>query len=81
MNSLGYEYQGDFARRYVAEGRTEGLIEGRTGTILRLLARRFGILTEADQARIRGAEDAVLDKVENAMMLATTLDEILELLK
>jgi len=89
MNSLGYEYQGDFARRYVAEGRmegrmegrAEGLVEGRTGTILRLLARRFGTLTEMDQTRVRGAGDAVLDKVESAMMSATTLDEVLELLK
>jgi hypothetical protein len=77
MNSLGYEYQGDFARRYVAEGR----IEGRTGTILRLLARRFGTLTEVDQTRVRSAGDAILDKVEDAMISATTLDEILELLK
>jgi len=78
MNSLGYEYQGDFARRYVAEGRAEG----RTGTILRLLARRFGPLSETDQTLVRGAGDAVLDKVEDAMMKsATTLDEVLELLK
>lgn len=81
MNSLGFEYQGDFARRYVAEGRAEGLIEGRTGTILRLLARRFGTLTEIDQTRVRGAGDAVLDKIESAMMSATTLDEVLKLLK
>jgi len=78
MNSLGYEYQGDFARRYVAEGRAEG----RTGTILRLLARRFGPMSETDQTLVRGAGDAVLDKVEDAMMKsATTLDEVLELLK
>jgi hypothetical protein len=78
MNSLGYEYQGDFARRYVAEGRAEG----RTGTILRLLARRFGSLSETDQTLVRGAGDAVLDKVEDAMMKsATTLDEVLGLLK
>jgi hypothetical protein len=29
MNSLGYEYQSDFARRYFGEGKAEGRIEGR----------------------------------------------------
>jgi len=29
MNSLGFEYQSDFARRYVAQGREEGKAEGK----------------------------------------------------
>jgi hypothetical protein len=28
MNSLGYEYQGDFARRYYGQGKAEGQLEG-----------------------------------------------------
>jgi hypothetical protein len=55
MNSLGYEYQSDFARRYFGEGKAEGLIEGRmegrVELILELLARRFCIDTHHTIAR------------------------------
>jgi predicted transposase YdaD len=52
MNSLGYEYQSDFARRYYGqgkaegrmEGRAEGKTEGRMELTLKLLALRFGPL-------------------------------------
>ena len=33
----GYEYQSDFAKKYVAQGRTEGHIEGRTEEAARAL--------------------------------------------
>ena len=71
MNSLGYEYQSDFARRYVAQGKAEGRME----IILKLLALRFGPLTEAVQARVRGAQDAQLDAVAERMLTAKTLEE------
>ena len=81
MNSLGYEYQGDFARRYYgqgkAEGKVEGKVEGRIELILKLLALRFGPLTEAAQARVRGAQDAQLDAVAERMLTAKTLEEAL----
>ena len=41
MNSLGYEYQGDFARRYIAQGRAEAFAEGQTGVLLGVLAYQF----------------------------------------
>jgi hypothetical protein len=77
MNSLGYEYQGDFARRYYGQGKAEGKAEGRIELILKLLALRFGPLTEAAQARIRGAQDAQLDAVAERMLTAKTLEEAL----
>jgi hypothetical protein len=81
MNSLGYEYQSDFARRYYgqgkAEGRMEGKTEGRMEIILKLLALRFGPLTEAAQARVRRAQDAQLDAVAERMLTAKTLEEAL----
>jgi hypothetical protein len=73
MNSLGYEYQSDFARRYVAQGKAEGRVE----IILKLLALRFGLLTEAVQARIRSAQDAQLDAVAERVVIAQTLEEAL----
>ena len=87
MNSLGYEYQSDFARRYYgqgkaegqmegwAKGKAEGKAEGRIEIILKLLALRFGPLTEVAQARVRGAQDAQLDAVAERMLTAKTLEE------
>ena len=52
MNSLGYEYQSNFARRYIAEGRAEALVL--------LLVEKFGALTPSVHERIRGANLEVL---------------------
>ena len=85
MNSLGYEYQSDFARRYFgqgkaegrAEGRTEGRLEGRVEIVLKLLALRFGPLPEAAQTRVRSAQEAQLDTVAARVLTAHTLEEAL----
>ena len=77
MNSLGFEYQSDFARRYVAQGRAEGKAEGRVEMILKLLFLRFGPLTEAVQDHVRRARDAQIDAVAERMLTAQTLDEVL----
>lgn len=85
MNSLGFEYQSDFARRYVAQGRAEGKVEGkaegkaegRVEMILKLLFLRFGPLTEAVQDHVRCARDAQIDAVAERMLTAQTLDEVL----
>ena len=85
MNSLGYEYQSDFARRYVAqgraegraEGRVEGKTEGRVEMVLKLLLLRFGPLTEAAQDRVRSAGDAEIDALAERFLIAKTLQEAL----
>jgi hypothetical protein len=77
MNSLGYEYQSDFARRYYGQGNAEGKAEGRVEIILKLLALRFGLLTEAVQARVHSAQDAQLDAVAERVLTARTLEEAL----
>ena len=76
-NSLGYEYQSDFARRYVAQGEAQGRVEGRVELILKLLALRFGPLTEPAQTRVRSAQDAQLDTIAERMLMAETLEEAL----
>jgi hypothetical protein len=76
-NSLGYEYQSDFARHYVAKGMAEGKAEGRVELILKQLALRFGLLTEAIQTRVRSAQDAQLDAVAERVLTAQTLEEAL----
>jgi hypothetical protein len=81
MNSLGFEYQSDFARRYFGEGKAEGLVEGRMAgrleMILKLLAGRFGPLSVEVQTRVRGAQPAELDGVAERMFAAQTLQEAL----
>jgi flagellar biosynthesis/type III secretory pathway protein FliH len=84
-NSLGFEYQSDFARRYVAQGlaegrtagRSEGRTEGRMEMVLKLLESRFGPLTEASLTRVRGLQDAQLDAVAERLLTAQTLNEVL----
>jgi hypothetical protein len=84
-NSLGYEYQSDFARRYVAEGmkegraegKAEGKAEGRVEIVLKQLVLRFGVLSDANRARICGARDAELDTVAERVLTAKTLEEAL----
>ena len=81
MNSLGYEYQSDFARRYVAQGRVEGRVEGKTEgkveIVLKLLALRFGSLSEAVQTRVRNAPGTQLDVMAERVLTALTLEEAL----
>ena len=77
MNSLGFEYQSDFARRYVAQGRAEGRTETRVEIILKLLTLRFGPLTDSVQARVRGGGNVQLDAVLERVLTAQTLEETL----
>ena len=69
MNSLGFEYQSNFARRYVAEGRAE--------IILKLLTLRFGPVSETVQARVRSADSAQIHSVTELMLTAQTLEDTL----
>jgi len=77
MNSLGYEYQSDFARRYYGQGKAEGKAEGRVEIIFKLLALRFGPLTEEVQTVVRSAQAAQLDTVAERVLTAQTLEEAL----
>ena len=77
MNSLGYEYQSDFARRYFGQGKTEGRMEGRVELTLKLLALRFGQLPDATQTRVRSAQDAQVDAIAERLLTAQTLEEAL----
>jgi hypothetical protein len=77
MNSLGFEYQSDFARRYFGQGKAEGRIEGRVEITLKLLALRFGPLPDATQTCVRSAQDAQVDAIAERLLTAQTLEEAL----
>ncbi|WP_437586312.1 DUF4351 domain-containing protein [Sorangium sp. So ce1000] len=70
----GYEYQSDFAKKYVAQGRQEG----ERAVLLRLLRARFGELPEAALARIEGAESAALERWAERVLSAKTLADVLD---
>lgn len=73
MDPRKYEYQGEFARRYVAEGETKG----RAALVIRQLASRFGPLPEQAEARIAQASVEELDEMGERLLRAQTLDEAL----
>jgi hypothetical protein len=77
MNSLGYEPRSELLRRWIAQGKAEGRMEGRVEIILKQLALLFGPLTEAAQIRIRAAQDAQLDAVAERVLTAQTLEQAL----
>jgi hypothetical protein len=64
MASGNYEYQSDFARRYVAQGKAEGKAEGeadgRAHAVLRVLAVRGADVPPAIRERIVSCRDVAL---------------------
>jgi uncharacterized protein DUF4351 len=73
MDPAKYEYQSDFAKRYVAQGR----VEGRAALILKLLTSRFGQLDEQTTARIAQASVEELDAIGERLLAAQTLQDAL----
>jgi hypothetical protein len=77
MDPVKYEYQSDFARRYVALGQAEGEARGRAALIARLLVLRFGPLTQDAETRIAQASVTELDEIGERLLTAQTLQEAL----
>jgi hypothetical protein len=73
MDAHSYEYQSDFARHYVAQGRAEG----RVALVSRLLSVRFGPLSGEAQCRISRASVAELDAIGERLLIARSLHEAL----
>lgn len=73
MDLSKYEYQSEFARRYVAQGRGEG----RADLLTRQLTQRFGPLSEAARARLASASIDELDAIGERVLTAGSLSEAL----
>lgn len=73
MDPRKYEYQGEFARRYVAEGEAKG----RAALVIRQLVSRFGPLPQQAESRIAQASVEELDEMGERLLRAQTLDEAL----
>ncbi|WP_326820107.1 hypothetical protein [Streptosporangium sp. NBC_01756] len=70
METGTYEYQSDFARKYVAEGREEGRAEGETKALLAVLSARG--IDVSDDARERITNCTDIDQIEAWIRLAAT---------
>jgi len=77
MDPAKYEYQSEFARRYVAQGKAEGNVEGRAAVLLRLLSQRFGVLPTETRNRISTASIEELDAMGGRLLTAQNLEEAL----
>jgi hypothetical protein len=73
MDAHSYEYQSDFARHYVAQGRAEG----RVALVSRQLSVRFGPLSGEAQCKISNASVAELDAIGERLLIARSLHEAL----
>jgi hypothetical protein len=73
MDPAKYEYQSDFAKRYVAQGK----LHGRAELVTRQLTLRFGSLPSDAQARIAAASIEELDAIGERLLTAQTLEEAL----
>ncbi|HVZ37307.1 MAG TPA: DUF4351 domain-containing protein [Polyangiaceae bacterium] len=77
MNPAKYEYQSDFAKKYFADGRREGQMQGRADLLVRLLTRRFGPLAPEVSARIAAASLDELDAIGDRLLTAKSIEEAL----
>jgi hypothetical protein len=76
MDPAKYEYQSEFAKKYVSQGRAEGRAEGRADIVLKLLTLKFGKLSSADKKRVQGASLEQLDRWAARVLTATTLGQV-----
>jgi len=77
MDPAKYEYQSEFAKRYIALGKAEGQAEGSANLVKRLLTLRFGKLPAETVTRLSTASIAELDAIGERLLTASTLDEAL----
>jgi len=89
MDPAKYEYQSDFAKRYVtlgktqgreegrAEGRAEGAALGRATLVAKQLTHRFGPLSQTVHARLTSASVEELDAIGERLLTARNLEEAL----
>lgn len=84
METGKYEYQSEFARRYVAEGEAKGEAKGeargeakgKADLLLMMLSLRFGPLPEETTARVRTATSEEIRTYAERVLTADGLDEI-----
>ena len=75
MSAQGYQYQSEFAKKYVGEGLERGREQGLRDILLRLLVQRFGSVPESTRERVEQAKLDELDRwLDNVIPAATLAD-------
>jgi hypothetical protein len=69
MDRFKYEFQSEFAKRYLAEGEAK--------VLLKQLALKFGPLSDSVTERVNSASLTELDAWTSRVLTAATLDEVL----
>lgn len=72
MDCAKYEYQSEFAKHFLSQGKAE--------VVLKQLALRFGPLPEDEQERVRTATAAQLDELVELVLTANNLYDALAIL-
>ena len=65
-----------FVQRIKLDGLRDGKLEGHRETVLRLLRRKFGALPDDVVTRVQNADTALLEKLEDKVLFANTLDDM-----
>lgn len=76
MARQGYEYVSEFARKFVAEGRKEGIEEGEKKLLVKQLDRKFGELSAEVRERIEGASSEQVDLWGERVLTAQSIDQV-----
>ncbi len=77
MASGNYEFQSDFAKRYIAKGEAKGRAEGRAEALLTVLEARGLRVSDEARARILACTDAAqLDAWVRKAITITSVDEL-----
>jgi hypothetical protein len=71
-----YQYQSEFARKYVEEGRQEGHVAGTRRTLEKQLRLKFGALSPETEARLAAATEAELDLWTERILTAKSADAV-----
>lgn len=76
MDPAKYEYQSEFAKRFIAQGKAEGELSGRTAVLIKQLTLKYGLLTEDVCERVRHGTADELDRWAERVLSAASLDEV-----
>jgi hypothetical protein len=82
MQSGKYEYQSDFARKYIAmgkaEGRAEGVAQGLATSVLNVLTARGLVVPDSVRARVLGCDDvATLERWVTRAVTVSSAEELI----
>jgi hypothetical protein len=72
MDPAKYEFQSEFAKRYLSQGRAEGA----ANVLSKLLTLKFGGLDAATAERLRVASTVELERWAERILTAATLDDV-----